>query len=359
VSALEKIRKDSTTVTNAYAGEMSHMYFGQAINPKLFSDLFATHPPIDERIASITGRKIEASQGSAAPKATAGGFVNTMLTMVGKATPDHVDRAVELLAAMPPSLKAMVESPEGARRVVYAYLFGVDAGIRKIQIQALVDAGDGAMAAGIDDLVKTLRGLGAVARLPVLTIALPALRQMDQPARDAFLRAVDGLVNADQRVTLDEFVIRTILRRQLAANAGRVERVKYRNLDPIKADMVLLLATLARAGSADAEEQKAAFARGADSLGMKDPLPPETTFAADVMSAALDRLRVVAPLVKPGVVAACVNTAFADEKLTVAEMELMRTIGMAIDCPLPPMLDARQVVAGARSQKLEETLVNQ
>ena len=58
VSALEKIRKEGTVVSNAFAGEMSHMYFSQAITPKLFSDMFATHPSIDERVASITGRKL-------------------------------------------------------------------------------------------------------------------------------------------------------------------------------------------------------------------------------------------------------------------------------------------------------------
>jgi len=360
VSALEKIRKEaSAAVKNAYAGEMSHMYFSQAINPKIFSDLFATHPPIDARIAGITGRKLEAAPAADAPPATAVGFVKSMLTMVGTSSPDHVDRATELLAAMPASLKAMVETPEGARRAVYGYLFGGDAAVRKIQVQALLDAGDGSMAAHQDEVARTLRDLGPAARLPVITIALPALRQMDQPARDAFLRAVDALVDADRRVTLDEFIIRTILRRSLAADAGRIERVKYKNLDPVKADLVLLLATLARAGSADPLEQTVAFARGMEAVGMNDTLPPETPFVADAMSAALDRLRVVAPLAKPGVVAACVNTAFADEKLTVAEMELLRIIGMAIDCPLPPMLDAQQVVAGTRSRKLEETLVNQ
>ena len=56
----------------------------------------------------------------------------------------------------------------------------------------------------------------------MLSVALPALRQMDQPARDVFLVAVDELVMADHEVTLDEFVIRTILKRQLSA--GRQPR---------------------------------------------------------------------------------------------------------------------------------------
>src|SRR5258708_11781782 len=346
LSALQKISKESTGVSNAYAGEMSHMFFSQAISPKLFSDLFATHPSIDERVASITGRKLEPPRPLTDQEKAdkiAHGIVNTLLALVGNATPDHVDHASKLLAAMPQSLKATLDTPEGARRVVYAYLFGGDEATRKVQIQALVGAGDGAMGAGIDDLAKTLRQLGPAARLPVLTLALPALRQMDQAARNAFLGAVDGLVEADNEVTVDEFVIRTVLQRQLAPNAQRAERVKYKDLKAVQTDMVLLLATLARAGSTDAEAQKAAFAKGAARLGVSVALPAGAKLAADAVSAALDRLRQVTPLVKPDIIAACVETALADEKVVVAEMELLRAIGMAIDCPLPPTLEAQEV----------------
>src|SRR5260221_425574 len=342
LSALQKIRKEGAPVSNAYAGEMSHMFFTQAITPKLFSDLFATHPSIDERLASITGRKLEPP---AAPgdqqKAGTHGIVNTLLALVGNATPEHVDQASKLLASLPESLKAALDTPDGARRVVYAYLFGGDEPTRKIQIQALSAAGDGAMAAGIEDLIKTLRQLGAAVRLPVLTLALPALRQMDQAARNAFLRAVDGLVEADNEVTLDEFVIRTILQRQLSANSSRAERSKYKDLKSVQADMVLLIATLARAGSSDAEAQKAAFAKGVARLGFSVSLPPGAKLAADAVTAALDRLRQVTPMVKPDIVAACVDTALADGKVVVAEMELLRAIGMAIDCPLPPTLETQ------------------
>ncbi len=342
LSALQKIRKEGAPVSNAYAGEMSHMFFTQAITPKLFSDLFATHPSIDERLASITGRKLEPP---AAPgdqqKAGTHGIVNTLLALVGNATPEHVDQASKLLASLPESLKAALDTPDGARRVVYAYLFGGDEPTRKIQIQALIAAGDGSMAAGIEDLIKTLRQLGAAARLPVLTLALPALRQMDQPARNTFMRAVDGLVEADNEVTLDEFVIRTILQRQLSANSSRAERSKYKDLKSVQADMVLLIATLARAGSSDAEAQKAAFAKGVARLGLSVSLPPGAKLAADAVTAALDRLRQVTPMGKPDIVAACVDTALADGKVVVAEMELLRAIGMAIDCPLPPTLETQ------------------
>jgi Zn-dependent protease with chaperone function/uncharacterized tellurite resistance protein B-like protein len=339
-SALEKIRREGTLLGNAYAGEMSHMFFSQAISPKMFQEWFATHPSIDERLASITGRKPQSP-----PAARAGaGVAQSMAAQVGNTTAEHVEQASRQLAAMPGALRQSLGSPEGARGAVYAYLISSDAKTRAIQVRALLDAGDGAMTASIDALAKVVRELGPAARLPVLALALPALAQMDQPARNAFLGAVDGLVEADNEVTLDEFVIRTILRRQLCARAQRAEPVRYRDIESVKADAVLLLATLARAGSFEPAAQKLAFARGAARLGLTGETLPGAALAAEAMTAALDRLRQLAPLRKSDLVTACVEVALADDKLKVAEVELLRTIGMAIDCPLPPLLEAHSVV---------------
>jgi Zn-dependent protease with chaperone function len=337
LGALEKIRKDGAVIANPLAGEMSHMYFGQAISPKFFSDLFATHPPIEERIASITGRKLEA------PAVAAQGIVGSILAMVGRATPEHVDHAAGLVAAIPGPVRQLLDTPEGARRVIYAYLFASEPAVRVIQVRALVDAGDGAMATGIDDLIKALREIGAASRLPVLSLAVPALRHMEGPARKAFLTAVDALIDADNEVTLGEFVIRTILGQQLSPATGRADRVKYATVKDAQSDMGLLIATLARAGASDRAAQENAFDRGMRGAGLKGVLPPDAKLDAPAMAAALGRLRGVAPLAKPAVMAACVETALADEKLLLPEMELLRAIGMAIDCPLPPALETLQV----------------
>jgi hypothetical protein len=238
--------------------------------------------------------------------------------MVGKSSPDHVDQAMETLAALPASLKAMLDTPQGARKVVYAYLFATDEATRLKQVRALVDAGDDLAAGAMDEMTKLVRGLGPGMRLPVLTLAAPTLRQMDQRARNSFLKAIDGLIEADNQVTLDEFTLRTILQRQLAEGAARIERVKFRDIAAVKGDLDLVLATLKGAESPQAQ---AAMKLDAKAVG-----------------AALDRLRVLAPLEKPKVIEACVKVALADGKVNAAEMEMLRAIGMAIDCPLPPVL---------------------
>src|SRR5262249_33051703 len=154
---------------------------------------------------------------------------DTVLGMVGRSTPDHVEQAMDTLAALPASLKAMLETPPGAKKVMYAYLFATDEATRVKQVRALVDAGDDLAAAAMDETRKLVRGLGHGMRLPVITLAAPTLRQMEQRAKNSFLKAIDGLIEADDQVTLDEFTLRTILQRQLAEGAGKIERVKFRD----------------------------------------------------------------------------------------------------------------------------------
>jgi hypothetical protein len=158
-------------------------------------------------------------------------------------------------------------------------------------------------------------------RLPVITLAAPTLRQMEQRAKNSFLKAIDGLIEADDQVTLDEFTLRTILQRQLAEGAGKIERVKFRDIAAVRADLDLVLATLKSAGSPEAQ--------GTAKLDAK------------AVGTALDRLRVLAPMAKPKVIEECVKVAMADQQVNVPEMEMLRAIGMAIDCPLPPTIEAR------------------
>lgn len=361
VSALEKIRHgNGTQVKNAFAGEMSHMFFGQAFTAKAFTDLLATHPSVDKRLASLTGRNSQALAPSMSNSPTepasallesepavagfGGDVATTILAQVGNATSQHVALASEHLATMPDSLRQSLNTSQGARCAVFTYLISSDPTVLAIQIRALTKAGDGAVAVSLAELTMALQALGPKARLTVLALALPALRQMDQGARDVFLVAVDELVMADQKVTLSEFVLYTILQWQLSVKATRAERVRFQTISSVKKDVVLLLAALACAGTDNPKAQATAFDRGAARIKLLENFPAGTTLDAKALSAALNRLRQLSPLRKPPLILACVDTALADGKLMVAEFELLRTIGMAIDCPMPPSLEAQDVV---------------
>ena len=54
----------------------------------------------------------------------------------------------------------------------------------------------------------------------------------------------------------------------------------------------------------------------------------------------LERLRHLEPFAKPRVLKACLETAAADGKFYLAEVELVRAVAATLDCPLPPVIGA-------------------
>ena len=90
----------------------------------------------------------------------------------------------------------------------------------------------------------------------------------------------------------------------------------------------------------------AAFDKGMAALGLAGGVlrsPAELNIGA--VESALNELNLLAPLKKPQFIKACVATAMADDKLTLAEGELLRAICAALDSPLPPILETTEAVA--------------
>jgi len=90
----------------------------------------------------------------------------------------------------------------------------------------------------------------------------------------------------------------------------------------------------------------AAFDKGMAALGAAGGvLRAPSELSIGVVESALNELNLLAPLKKPQLIKACVATAMADDKLTLAEGELLRAICAALDSPLPPILETTEVVA--------------
>jgi hypothetical protein len=146
------------------------------------------------------------------------------------------------------------------------------------------------------------------------------------------------VVQADRRVTLTEFVLLTYLTQHLREGAGRPIRSDIAKLAQASEDAHAVLSLVAHACRGD---PAAAFAKGAPALGLdlKAPLPL-AEISTQRVGAALERLRVLAPLAKPRVLKACLDAAAADGSFRLAEAELVRIVAVTLDCPIPPVLAA-------------------
>ena len=161
------------------------------------------------------------------------------------------------------------------------------------------------------------------------------LKNQKQSERDAFLADFAALVEADRRVTLGEFVLLTFLRQHLREGAGRPIAAEVRTIAEVAEEARLVVSLVAHAARGESAE---AFALGAKWIdAAPEALVPAAEFSLARVAGALERLRVLAPLVKPRVLRACVDAA-AHGGFTLAQAELLRAVAGTLDCPVPPVL---------------------
>ena len=390
--ALDQIRvaANGAHIDSRRAEELSHMFFGPSVKVWL-SGVFATHPPLAARIRRVNPRfdvedyrrtrgaaQLVGADAAAAPEGDADrrkqaarwALTHAVLTglptgrrlvdlsagwarsagesaaLVGTLDADKVDFAARLIAALPDWLREQVRERAGAAAVLIALMLAAQAEVRERQLAALRALGEDRLAdaalATEQRLAAERDPIAAAFRLPVLDLALPALKAGDAQARGQLIAALEAVVHADRRVTLHEFVVLTLMRHQLE-NAGQATKIRSRALEGVRAQVTMLLWLLCLAGrpaGSDAEDKvDGAFRAGLRAMGLTETPPPrDSKPSLEAAQKGLEQLRALAPLAKARLVKGLFAAASFDGTLRVAEVELLRLTGAVLDCPLPPLI---------------------
>lgn len=187
---------------------------------------------------------------------------------------------------------------------------------------------------------KHVSKLSTDLRLPVLDMSIPALRQMSPDQFTAFSAHLQTLIRADDKVTLFEFILQTIINHRLAAafiNTNR--KILFKSVTPLIADTVPLLTLLARAGHKEAGTVENAFQAGISALPIKKKevtLSGKVTFKT--LYIGLERISQASSGVKKAIFDACCQCVLYDGRVALNEAELLRAVAYAVDIPVPPFL---------------------
>ncbi len=371
--ALAKIGRSSmgARIDHPRTAEAGHMFFGEAIESG-FSDLMATHPPIEERLQRVYGRPVAISDivARSAPPAPmpqdaavsgfAGGIefgrsarridpaentmvateAGTVAAAVGTFSTQHVDYAASLLATLPQPVRERVRGAQGAKQAMLGLVFALGGPAKPAQMELLRAGGEDAEA--VAKVASDVQGLGKTARLPLIALAAPALKELAAGERTAFLALLQQLIEADRRITLEEFVLATMLEASLGERAGRAVPVTYRTLEELAAEVQQVLSLIAHAARGDSA---AAFAKGLKETGLALTLLDVREVNIGAVKAALARLNQLAPMQKPRLVKALAQCALGDGTLSLVEAELLRAMCATLDSPLPPFIEAMPYAA--------------
>ena len=350
LGALIKIRDgEGSALSTHRAEEVSHLLFASGV-----SSLFATHPPLNDRIRAIDPtaeleRRVKVEEIRPAAKAAsssategAASFASSPAASrpaaetVGKPTAEHLAAATRFLAGVPEALRLRLQTAEGARAAVYALVLDSRDDLRARQSALLGE--ESAMA---EEMFLLAAPLGPRARLPLAGMSAPALRRMPPAAKDAFLARAHALIVEDNRVEPFELLMEIFLRIVLSP-ADRPPEILYRSTSSILHEAMVVLSFLSYEGNPGRrEDAEAAFRRGLDGLagGIRGTLLPELELDPDSVRDALEKLHASDFPVRKKLIDACAACALSDGKITVEEWETLRVFCAAIDCPMPPAVD--------------------
>ena len=352
-----------STLENPETSEISHCLFGAGMS-SFYSGLFATHPPLEERIKRVKpswdgkfiANKPEPSRTSEqqAPSsrrdkqreamATAAVILAgaEQLAKTGQPQQQHLQAAAALLEKMPEAFLSAVRDPYGARAVVYVLLIDQhDQDVQTRQLSHLEYNADSGVYDTVVALLQQRQQLSVDMRLPLLELALPSLRQLSPPQYALFRRIVERLIDLDGRISFFEWVLHKLVFHHLQRvfSPTTISAYRYRTKNDLKQEIGLLLSVMAQLDSQNRRSAKQAFASAIATLEIGDiALVPEDGISFVKLDAALDALTLLVPLDKNAVLDACAKCLSIDGMITVEEAELYRAISEVLDCPAPLLL---------------------
>ena len=347
------------------AEEASHLFFGNAFKGRWF----ATHPPLIERIrriepgfdgkftrvapakmshsdssqiAQLAADEVPAAMTSSTRRQTAKLRFDreAAVERVGTLLPENLQQAQTLQAQIPQTLRTLTQDPFGACVTVYSLLLDRNADIRKRQIASLAKHPQGPVLLEMKRHWAQFRQLSAETKLPLVELAMPALKQLTGKQYQVFQKNLNRLISADNDIQLFEFLLRrTVLSHLKTLHDTNRRKQRAESITQVHAAAADLISALATVGHADRQQALTALQQSMHSLSPGWNANSQTDTGDQIEFVAADRaltlLSDTTLNIKQRVLRACAVCIEHDGQTTPDELLLLRVIGDALGLPMP------------------------
>ena len=369
-SALKKIAawQYGSELNDLGAEEVSHMLFANGLQQH-FSGVFATHPPITDRLARIGMRfeKGELSRLADEMKHTVDDRENPVRNMsVGEefsglaeaGTARSVTAATDLpgdeslhdarlvIDHIPEKIRCDCESTTTVREVVVALALASEVSAKRRQLEIIRDSASGINEAQVLIVREIMDTRNPGLRLPVLDLAFPVLRRLTYQQQLELYQLLESIIPLDGEVSSFEYMLSRLMQQMLVENhrPSRFSGKRRLKLSSLVYQFRTLFSVVAIFGHDDIEPARRAYNAGMENLFGSQAwpefyLPKEWTSHFDAALADIDRAR---PLVKEEVINSLKRTIEFDAHLRIEEYELLRVISALLHCPMPLLEGAGQ-----------------
>jgi Zn-dependent protease with chaperone function/tellurite resistance protein len=378
--ALKKIAgyKQHSTIHDNDAEEVSHMLFASGFSS--MSSLLATHPPLlnriqalepsfDEaqfnqlhteptrldtaaelqsRIAGFTGHAGQPEPGAPAEAA----FSNQPVTIataaltktIGNPDEQHYRAAQIFIATLPDDIRAALDSGYHVMLLLPALLLHHDASARAHQLRLLEQQLGAQRCRLIGQLYAALQTMHSEARLPILNLALPLLKEQPAGRLEYLGDLLEQLAMQDNQIDLFEYALLRIYQNYVQHSAQPAARRRWQTLADARMQNAAaeLLRVFAEQAAADSTDTTILVQRAFATLGTQTNIPATSRRDSGdwvkQADAALLQLQHCTPRARHKLIQALMAIALHDGHISQPESELLRAFCTLLDCPLPPIL---------------------
>jgi Zn-dependent protease with chaperone function len=314
--------------------ESQHLFF--ASSGGFMEFLFSTHPPINERIRrvdpafdgiipDVVPLQVIANEPASVSRAAAVA-APPPLPAASRPVPTDVQiqDSVGFRGAIPMELRVASDDTVSAMGLVLGLILRRDPALRATQLDGARNLAGGEVAREAERFEAILRALPAGARVPLLDLSMPALRQLSSDQESRFREAITR-VGYDAEDGLIVLLIQASMRRYLSNEKNPPHRP-----GDLPAACGLVLSAVVRTSGETPEAQARAYQLGAGALnlfGLNALLLPAEQIDLQKVDDALAVIAGQSVYDRRKFVRACGVAMLNDGKAEPAEIEIVRAVG--------------------------------
>jgi len=343
-----------SSISNPRAHELGHFFFCSA-----FNGMFATHPPLDERIERLMpswdGSYIDSTadlelrregafdgahagvMGFAAGAAQAG-TAQTGVSSGESAVANAADEAIAYIQHGNEEQESATLEPEAPVVKDITHLLERVHCAAESQGIYLAFIGSKAIAAG--DWPEQLEGLELSQQLDLLRAAIPALKSLEKEEYQAFRKSFMQTINQDKKRSVSEWLAYELFRNpcDVHFNLAKPTKLKYKNVESITSFYQAVLSKFILMGTQDKSLHDQAAKEAWNASGIHTPVREDVT--SKEFTDACYELKKCYPLLKPRILKGLLAAANADQIFCEKEQQLIAVLAAIWDLPLPALFES-------------------
>ena len=318
--------------------EAQHLFFSSS--GSFLDSLFATHPPLADRVLRIDPSfSADLSQLSSAVSANETELADSPLSGFNSRTnsfapslPERIPSDLEIQEAVrfkgkiPSELRAVSQEPIGAMAIVLGLILRQDPVLRTAQIDSARSLASGEVVKQALTIEPLLTALPAGSRVPLLDLAMPALRQLSATQVSAFRAAIKELsVGTEDGMMV--MLIHASMRRYLSVAPDALG--SQPNAITVPNHFARVLSAVVITSSESPMAQQKAYRLGASVLGLEQSMQSMLTSEQVNLDQVQESLSVISGLGvndRRSFVRACGVAMLNDQHAEPAEIEIVRAV---------------------------------